>query len=263
MDETQNRDDAGKELQARVIKRAGQSCITLFVVFVIALFAFGKTPLNRVTGEESSRINFNVISCLGIALGFYALFFIPIRLRTILKLTTAKKVLGLIGGAGLIAHSIIAISLSYSAPQAAVTIGYSPMAQSGSEQWQIDGKEYRIESTYYLALPEGLQYTITIEYPWKFEGPEVPMNDERALEIVFPLMKHAYEKGFYKRANISKAGQGALSPSRIGVAIIKVGEQTLSGYRVALSLDEIKRRIEQENPSASKPTGDNQDIRTP
>ena len=253
MEENEVHDDSKKELQTSVIKRAGGSCITLFVVFVIVLFAFGKSPVNRITGDGDSRINFNMISCLGIALGFYALFFIPIRLRTILKLTTAKKVLGLIGGIGLIIHSVIAIAmpLSYgTAPQPVGTSGNQPMARSGPERWQIDGNRYRIESTYHLNVSGGLQYTI--EYPWKFKIPIAEMNDARALEIVFPLMKHAYEKGFYKRLKISKLGKGNMAVSRIGVTLFERRGKEVGGYKVALSLDEIKSRIEQGEPSTQR-----------
>ncbi len=245
MNETQIRNGDKDRKQSITIKRVGQSCITLFVVFVIVLFAFGKSPVNRITSDGGSHINFNMISCIGIGVAFYALFFIPLRLRTILKLTTAKKVLGLIGGAGLIIHSVIAIAmpLAYGTPQAVGTGSNQPTARSGQEQWWIDGKKYRIESTYYLTLPEGLQYTI--EYPWKFKAPTAEMNDERALEIVFPLIKHAYEKGFYKRVKILKLGKGNIAPSRIGVTLFERRGKEVGGYKVALSLDEIKTRIEQ------------------
>ncbi len=252
MEETQISNEVEDKKQARVIKRAGENCIVLFVVFVIVLFAFGKSPVNRITSDGGGGVNYNMISCIGIALGLYALFFIPIRLITILELTTAKKVLGLIGGIGLITHSVIAVAmpLSYGVPQAVGTGGNQPMAQSGQEQWQIDGKEYHIESTYLLRLPEGLQYTI--EYPWKVKVPIVEMNDERALEIVFPLMKHAYEKGFYKRMRISKLGKGNMAISRIGVTLFERRGKEVGGYKVALSLDEIKSRIEQGEPSTQR-----------
>ncbi|MCD4699981.1 MAG: hypothetical protein K8R91_05360 [Phycisphaerae bacterium] len=262
MDEPQISDSAKDRKQNITIKRAGQNCIVLFVIFVIALFAFGKSPVNRIISDRGSRVNFDIISGIGVVVALYALFFILFRLRIILKLTTAKKVLGLIGGIGLILHSVIAIAmpLSYGVPQAVGTGSNQPMAQSGQEQWQIDGKGYRIESTYYLTLPKGLQYTI--EYPWKFKVPIAEMNDERALEIVFPLMKHAYEKGLYKRMRISKLGKGNIATSRIGVTLFERHGKEVGGYKVALSLDEIKRRIEQENPPATRPhpsraTGDN------
>ena len=39
----------------------------------------------------------------------------------------------------------------------------TPIARSGSESWTIAGKHYSVVSTYYLALPEGFQFTIEYE----------------------------------------------------------------------------------------------------
>ncbi|MDY7011058.1 MAG: hypothetical protein SVV80_09955 [Planctomycetota bacterium] len=130
MEETQISNVVENKEQIRAIKRAGENCIVLFVIFVIAMFAFGKSPVNRITSDGGSRVSYNIISCIGIVGALYALFFIPLRLRTILKLTTAKKVLGLIGGIGLILHSVIAIAmpLSYGVPQAVGTGSNRPMA---------------------------------------------------------------------------------------------------------------------------------------
>ncbi len=46
-------------------KRTGQTCITLFVVFVIVLLAFGKQPFVKVDGPKGFAINYDFISCLG------------------------------------------------------------------------------------------------------------------------------------------------------------------------------------------------------
>ncbi len=231
------------------LKRAGQSSITLFVVFIIVLMSFGQAPVARVSSNGGFRLNFNIISCLGIAVGIYAFFFLLSRLRTILQLTNVKKTLGLIGGFGLILHLLLAflMPLPWGAEQAAVTTGgYSPMARSGPEQWRINDKTYNIEATYYLALPEGLQYTI--EYPWTFASEKNRMNDKRALEISFPLMKYAYEQELYKRTSIGKLGQHTTAPSRIGVTLFeKIGNNKVKGYRVALTVDEIEKRVSGRN----------------
>ena len=252
---TQDQDaKAGQDKkQAAKIKRAGYSCITLFVVFVIVLLSFGKTPLTRTTSEEATRVDFDLISCLGIGVGIYAVFFLLLSCRTVLRLPGAKKVLGLIGGFGLIAHSLVAVltPLLYGAGGAAVgTAGNTPFAREGPEQWRIDGQVYRVESTYYLRLPDGLQYTI--EYPWRFRPSEEAMNDDRALETAFPLMKHAYENGLYKRVSTIKIGQGELKPSRIGVTLFQRRGKKVRGYRVALTLAQIKKRIKPGSASTSR-----------
>lgn len=252
MTQDQHAQTSQDEKQSAKIKRAGYSCITLFVVFVIVLLSFGKAPLTRTAGEGGSRVNFNLISCLGIGVGVYAVFFLLLNFQTLLRLPAAKKVLGLIGTFGLIAHSLVAVlmPLSHGGGGTAVgTAGNAPLAREGPQQWRIDGQVYRVESTYYLRLPEGLQYTI--EYPWQFRSADGPMDDRRALQIAFPLMKHAYEKGLYKRASIAKLGKGKMKPSRIGATLFQRRGEKVRGYRVALSLAEIQKRIEQGSASTS------------
>jgi len=240
--------------------RVGQTCITLFVMFVISLLAFGKAPLARIVGTKGSRLNFDLISCLGVAGGALALIFLLTGFKKVLRLPTAKKVLGLIGAVGLIAHAALALfsPLSYGAgtPQAVGTAGHQPLAQHGPEQWIIDGKTCKIASTYYLRLPAGLQYTI--QYAHRFTPAETKMNDARALETAWPLIKHAYAHGLYKRASITKVGQGAMSPSRIGVTLFERQGDKTRGYGVALDFDQIKERIERESapaPAGSQPVG--------
>jgi len=116
-----------------------------------------------------------------------------------------------------------------------------PMAASGPETWTIDGKTYQVAATYYLGLPEGLQYTI--EIPWKFEKAS-PMNDDVALAIALPLMQHAFKNDRYKRMQFAKAGEGQVEANRIGVALVEQDGQRSHGYRVALSVPEIRSRIE-------------------
>ncbi|MDY6913749.1 MAG: hypothetical protein SVT52_04750 [Planctomycetota bacterium] len=242
MDQSSNEVAVLNKKKARFIKNAGQNCIVMFVLFVVSLLSFGRCPAIWTKGDGGSSFNLNILSTIGVAGGLYALIFIPLRLRTILKLPTAKKVLGLTGGIGLIAHSVIAILIPLSSGSGAVgTAGNVPLARSGVEQWQIDGQVYNVETTYYLRLPEGLQYTV--QYPWRFQDSQGPMNDERALKVAFPLMKYAYEKGLYKRFKITKVGQGTITPSRIGVVLFeRKGSQT-RGYRVALSISGIEKRI--------------------
>jgi hypothetical protein len=70
--------DRGDALKAQ---RAGQTCIAVFVVFLVSLLSFGKAPISRVAGTDGSRVNFNLISCLGVAMGVFAFFFLLLRLK--------------------------------------------------------------------------------------------------------------------------------------------------------------------------------------
>ncbi len=227
------------------VKRTGQSSITMFVVFVISLLSFGQAPISRIAGTDGYRMNFNLFSCLGVAMGIFALIFLLTSYKRIMRLTKARKVLGLVGSIGLIVHTILALflPLSYgaSAVRPAGTAGYRPMTVSGAEQWIIDGKTYSISSTHGLLLPDGLQFTI--EYPYRFSDADRNMDDARALEIVFPLMEHAYRHNLYNRATVTKLGQGKVVPSRIGVVLLDRQGENTRGYRVALSLDRVRERM--------------------
>ena len=209
---------AGDAKEAVRAKRAGGSCITLFVVFLISLLSFGHAPWNTVAEGQGGRLNFNLISCLGVVIAIYGVIFLATGLKRVLRLTTAKKVMGLVGGAGLAVHLVLALFLPLnSAPTGpAGTGGNTVLGQSGPEQWTVDGKTYEIASTYYLALPDGLQYTI--EFPYQFTQADGQMNDQQAIGIVYPLMKHAVQSGAFQRMQIRKLGEGSADPTRIGVA---------------------------------------------
>ena len=115
------------------------------------------------------------------------------------------------------------------------------MAVVGPETWTVDGKRYQIDSTYYLALPEGFQYTM--EIPWKFANSQ-PMNDQSALIIALPLMEYALKNNVYKRMRFSKVGVGNVEADRIAVILVERKGQEDRVYRIALSIPEIRARTE-------------------
>ena len=256
MTQTTGCDQTGvTDKEGRKIRLAGRSCITLFVVFLICLFSFGKSPTSKVSGMGGSRFNLDPISCLGICVGVYAFFFMIVNLRRVLRLPMVRKVLGLIGGIGLIAHVVLAFfaPLEYGSGSVAqvAAIGSPPLAMMGAEQWVVDGKTYSIACSYCHLVPEGLQYTI--EYPYQFNEPLEQMNKQKALAAVFPLMKYAYLNRMFKRTTVTKVGKGKQTPSRIGVALFRRQDKGTQGYRVALSLDEIEQMIKRQSSPASTP----------
>ncbi len=121
------------------------------------------------------------------------------------------------------------------------TSGHSPMARQGPETWEINGKKMDITSSYYLALPEGLQYTI--ECPWKFGDPNRAISKEEAMNAAFPLIRYAYEKELYKRSSITKVGSGPMEATRIGVVLSETNGQGTRGYRIGLSIAEIQEKL--------------------
>ena len=117
------------------------------------------------------------------------------------------------------------------------------MAWSGPELWQIDDRKYQIRSTYYLALPEGLQFTI--EYPYAFSSPLSEVTREQALQVAMPLIRHAYDAGLYKRSQVTKVGAGSVEPTRIGVVLVQGEGPAQRGYRVALPVEAIQGSLPQ------------------
>ncbi len=225
--------------QASRMKRTGQTALTLFVVFVILLpLGFGRTPLSRLPAPGGGyQIDFDLFSTVGVGMGLFALVWLLARFRTILRLPAARKVLGLVGAGGLILHTVLALFMPLGAIMPVPTPRPAP-ATAGPGEWEVDGTPYTVTTVYVLDLPEGLQYTI--EHPHPFGPADANMDDARALEIAFPLMRHAYEKGLYKG--------GPQTPSRIGVVLYEKRGGRVHGYRIGLSLDEIRQRGEQGSP---------------
>lgn len=138
-----------------------------------------------------------------------------------------------------------------SVPGSGHTGGYSRIVPQGQETWTINGRPYAVAATYYLPLPEGLQYTIDYQLPPSLD---VPHDDTNALAIAFPLIAYAYESGLYRRSSISKAGTGSMAPTRIGVALYRMEGPARQGYATALTLDQVRHRL----ASGKQQNGDGQ-----
>ena len=241
-------------VEASKIKRAMHNCIAMFIVFMISLFAFGKAPYQKIPTSDGYHFNFDPISCIAIAVGVFGLIVVLVGFRRILRRRSPMNVLGLLGCAGLTVHTILALfaPLSYGAsPSPAVDAGGNPLFdRRGSERWGVNGTIYNVASTYYVRVDKEFQFTI--EYPHKFGDSLKDKNTERALKIAFPLIEHAYKNDLHNRTSTVKLGEGTLVPSRIGVALFENVGQKTRGYKVALSLEQIKKRFAQQ--SAAPPT---------
>jgi hypothetical protein len=114
-----------------------------------------------------------------------------------------------------------------------------PMAKTGPESWTVDGTEYRVTATYYLVLPDGLQYTIDYEAPPGLDLEH--MDDARAFAAVAPLVQHAASANLYSRQVIRDLTSGAAVPvKKIGVSIYRQSGIRTRAFRVARSLDQLK-----------------------
>lgn len=102
--------DAAGSKQWRIIRNAKQNMIALFIVFILFIVAIAVSVL-AVIGGRNDQYMF-MPGCLAYAAPMSAIFaaiYLPLRWRVIMSLPAAYKVLGLIGGFGLIA--VMAFSL--------------------------------------------------------------------------------------------------------------------------------------------------------
>jgi hypothetical protein len=125
------------------------------------------------------------------------------------------------------------------APQrTAASSGFLPKAQQGPETWMIDGAARRIDTTYYLALADGLQYT--------FEVPvaDVPAESD-ARERAWPYIRHAFTHDLHRRSKFWRDGEETPAQA-IGIAFVVHEGARQHGTRVRMGLDEIEARLELE-----------------
>jgi hypothetical protein len=240
-DDTTTEVEGDEQKRLRRIKRAGQNGILAFVVLVIVLLAFGKSPVDKMDGPQGYRLNFNFISCLGILVGVFTTIDMLTHLRAMWQLSKVKKTLGLIGVAGLAAHTVIALCCPLSGGNRTGTLvgweGFSPIMLSGEREWVIDDQPYHIQSTYFVHLPEG--WPFTIECPVE----RVPTDAQDAYRIPFPLIKYAYINDLYSK--LHKVGAGNLAVDRIGVVLFTKNKRTAKFY---MTVDQVKKRVDESKP---------------
>jgi hypothetical protein len=76
----------------------------MFVLLVLTLPRLGRAAVLRSWPWEGGDVLLDLLSLLGLVGGAFAAVYLPVRLRRILRLTPTTKVLGLVGGGGLIVH---------------------------------------------------------------------------------------------------------------------------------------------------------------
>jgi hypothetical protein len=141
-----------------------------------------------------------------------------------------------------LALSFVIILLAGESCRCNVGNGEFPMAMSGPEDWAVDGAVFHVERTYYVR--RGIQEVLyVIEYSPSEKSVLFGMNDEAALRIAFPLMKHAYESHSYERTQF-KALRGT-GPAIVAIAVDLVARdgERVQGYRIVQTIGEIVRRL--------------------
>ena len=236
------RQDDGGQTDDPALKKARRNCIIMLVLCGVVALSFGAAPVTTWDNGESTGINLNFVSLLGLAGGVFAAAYLALRIRVVLRLSIPFRAACLLAGAFLIVHSAVAVS----APRSGGTGGKGDggdiaIDSSGPHRWQVAGRARDIEVTYYLSMADGLQYTIV--YLLTGARGLARMHPDRALATAWPLIKHAYENGLYKRAMPTTLARGEMAVSRIGVVLLHHEGKRVKGIRAAMTLDEIKERI--------------------
>jgi len=240
--DSDTREDAAGQPDDPALKKARRNCVVMLVLCGLVAFSFGAAPVTTWDDGGSSGVNFNLVSLLGLAGGVFAAVYLALRMRFVLRLSIPFTAVGLLAGAFLIVHSVVAISAPRSVGTGGPGVGGDvAIDSSGPHRWQVDGRARKIEVTYYLQMPKGLQYTIV--YLLTGDRGLAWMHPDRALATAWPLIKHAYENGLYKRAKSTTPARDETPVSRIGVVLLHHEGKQVKGIRAAMTLDEIQERI--------------------
>ena len=119
----------------------------------------------------------------------------------------------------------------------AASAGFNTLEQQGPEVWVIEGASRHIDATYYLALPEGLQFTVEVPVE------SVLDNDSAAQEQAWPYIRYVYEHKVYLRTHVKRNGT-PVQPTRIGVALVQHLGAQHRGNRVAMGIADIEARLD-------------------
>lgn len=256
MSENSDNSPARNDALPRWIAFAG---MVLFGIFVVVLFFFGQPPILIRQNIGTKELDVNIVSCTGILGGLFGMYFLARYYRVVILLPTLKATLSIMGSLGLILHTGYSGWAVFKAGGHLLVpkvIAYdvsdrTRLSPAGTEHWQLDGKMYLVDSTYYLLLSRGLVYVI--DHPCDFRAPP-GLADKQALAIAYPLMKHAYEREYYKRTEFVRPGGAEIECEYIYVALVNRKGGIVTGYRVGLPISELKALILQGGPVPSGPT---------
>jgi hypothetical protein len=87
--------------QRKIVSNAKQNSVAMFVVFLLFLMTLMAQVTIAMSGKKAG--DGGCIGTAGILGGIYAVIYLPLRWRTIWQLPSSFRVMGLIGGFGLIA----------------------------------------------------------------------------------------------------------------------------------------------------------------
>jgi hypothetical protein len=132
----------------------------------------------------------------------------------------------------------IAEALSRETPIIAGFDGF-PMAVSGLEKWDVNGKPYKITNSYYLTADNEVQYAI--ELPLGVDKSIKSLSFPEALEITKPVIKYAFQNRKYQRKTFKAIGN--LPPVQvhsITAVLYQHDGVTTRIFQVNLTIDDLE-----------------------
>jgi hypothetical protein len=243
------------------VRRVETIGLIAFVSFVVVVHAFGRAPVAYENGPLGLLALWNWPSLIGIIAAFLSAVLLLPRLRTIWTLPAITRALTLIALLGLVLHAAVALPRA-GTPASAVQMttdpeGFERLLPKGGESWVVAGKTYRIASSCFLKLPQGLQYNIYVQH-------ELPTSDsppmEDILAIARPFILYAYNQGEYQRGSAAQAGGEPLVPTGITVSLFEWHRGKMRMFRAGMDMEQIRWRAAAEAPAvtpsaASAPAG--------
>ena len=117
--------------------------------------------------------------------------------------------------------------------------GSFPMAVSGIEKWEVDGKSYKITNSYYLVDDNKIQYAI--ELALSVDIGIKTLRYPEALEIVKPVIKHAFQNKTYQRKTFKPIGNlPAAEVDSITAVLYQHDGVTTRIFRTNLTIDDLE-----------------------
>ncbi len=96
--------------QAQMLSNAKQNSIAMFVIFLLWLLGLSRLIAVALQGD-ADMTGVGCFASAGMLGGIYAAIYLPLRWKTLMSLPQSFRVMGLIGGFGLIA--LIALSITF------------------------------------------------------------------------------------------------------------------------------------------------------
>ena len=117
--------------------------------------------------------------------------------------------------------------------------GGFPMAVNGLEQWDINSAPYKITNSYYLVSDNKVEFAV--EFPLSVDKSIKTLTYKQGLNVALPVIKHAFQKGVYKRKSFKGIGTlPAVEVHSITAILYQHDGVTTRIFRINLTIDNLE-----------------------